>query len=140
VDDLVQQIRGGGILGIDGIMDRADGVDRRLDARGDQIHPVSGVLLASREPRQAGGCRNRVGPAVRDRVKGSQPLGGSTGVLDKMLEPGAVETITIQTPWKAGMSGNSWFFSHANGGVKARKVAKFEEPKSAAAPATAKKK
>jgi hypothetical protein len=82
------------------------------------------------------------GPIARLKVdetwfdKNQQPVGGSTGILEKMLEPGAVDTLTIRTPWKAGMNGNSWQFSHANGPVKPHKVAKIEEGKAAAAAAT----
>jgi hypothetical protein len=61
-------------------------------------------------------------------------------MLEKMLEPGGIETLTIKTPWKAGMSGNSWQFSHANGTIKPRKVAKLEDTNAAPAKATAKKK
>jgi hypothetical protein len=68
--------------------------------------------------------------------KGQNPVATSQGVLDKMLEPGAVETLTIQTPWSAKMNGNSWQFSHANGTVRPHKVAKLD----AAAKAPAKKK
>ena len=88
------------------------------------------------------------GPIARLKVdetwfdKNQQPVGGSTGILEKMLEPGAIDTLTIRTPWKAGMNGNSWQFSHANGPVKPHKVAKLDEPKpgAAAAKAPAKKK
>ena len=72
--------------------------------------------------------------------KGQNPVATSQGVLDKMLEPGAVETLTIQTPWTAKMNGNSWQFSHANGTVKPRKVAKLDDGKTPAAKAPAKKK
>jgi hypothetical protein len=71
--------------------------------------------------------------------KAQSPVATSQGVLDKMLEPGAVETLTIQTPWTAKMNGNSWQFSHANGTVKPHKVTKLDEPKGAAK-APAKKK
>ena len=80
------------------------------------------------------------GPISRLRVeetwfdKGGSPVGSSNSVLPKMLEPGGVETMTIETPWNAKMNGNSWTFTHANGTVKPRKVAKFSE---AAAPAKA---
>jgi len=82
------------------------------------------------------------GPIARLKVeetwfdKNQQPVAGSSGMLDKMLEPGAVDTLTIRTPWKAGMSGNSWQFSHANGSVKPHKVAKVEDA-NAAGPAKA---
>ena len=72
------------------------------------------------------------GPISRLKVeetwfdKGGAPVGSSDSVLTKMLEPGAVETLTIQTPWNAKMNGNSWNFSHANGTIKPKKVAKFE--------------
>ena len=73
--------------------------------------------------------------------KNQQPMGGSSGMLDKMLEPGAVDTLTIRTPWKVGMNGNSWQFSHANGTVKPKKVAKLEEANAGASTkAPAKKK
>ena len=72
--------------------------------------------------------------------KSQNPVATSQGVLDKMLEPNAVETLTIQTPWSAKMNGNSWQFSHANGTVKPHKVAKLDAPAAAAAKAPAKKK
>ena len=87
------------------------------------------------------------GPISRLKVeetwfdKSQSPVATSQGVLEKMLEPGAVETLTIQTPWTAKMNGNSWQFSHAGGTVKPRKVSKVEESKGAAkTPAPAKKK
>jgi hypothetical protein len=64
--------------------------------------------------------------------KGQAQVASSQGALDKPLNPGAVETVTIQTPWSAKMNGNSWQFSHANGTVKPTRVTKLEEPKAAA--------
>ena len=73
--------------------------------------------------------------------KSQNPVATSQGVLEKMIAPGAVETLTIQTPWSAKMNGNSWQFSHANGTVKPHKVAKLEASDAkAAAKAPAKKK
>jgi len=75
--------------------------------------------------------------------KGQTQVASSTGSLDKPLDPGAVDTVTIQTPWNAKMNGNSWQFSHANGTVKPRRVAKLDDTSKgakAAAPAAAKKK
>ena len=77
--------------------------------------------------------------------KGQQSVATSQGSLDKPLNPGAVDTVTIQTPWSARMNGNSWQFSHANGTVKPRRVPKVEDTSKegaakAAAPAPAKKK
>jgi len=65
--------------------------------------------------------------------KGGQIIAGGQGYLEKMLDPGAVDTVTIQTPWNAKMNGNSWNFTHANGTIKPRRVAKLDDAK---APAT----
>jgi hypothetical protein len=65
--------------------------------------------------------------------KGGAIVGGGQGYLDKILNPGAVDTVTIQTPWNAKMNGNSWNFTHANGTVKPRRVPKLEEGKAAPA-------
>ena len=61
--------------------------------------------------------------------KGGAIVANGQGSLDKMLEPGAVETVTIQTPWNAKMNGNSWNFTHANGTIKPRRVAKLDDAK-----------
>jgi hypothetical protein len=71
--------------------------------------------------------------------KGQQQVASSQGSLDKPLEPGAIDTVTIQTPWNAKMNGNSWTFSHANGTVKPRRVPALTESKTAGAPAAKKK-
>ena len=68
--------------------------------------------------------------------KGGNIVGAGEGTLDKPLAAGAVETITIQTPWTAKMNSNSWNFSHANGTVKPKRVSKLDDPAKAA---TAKK-
>jgi hypothetical protein len=65
--------------------------------------------------------------------KGGTIVAGGQGYLEKMLEPGAVETVTIQTPWNAKMNGNSWNFTHANGTVKPRRVPKLDDAKTPAA-------
>jgi hypothetical protein len=72
--------------------------------------------------------------------KGQAQVASSSGSLDKALNPGAVDTVTIQTPWSAKMNGNSWQFSHANGTVKPRRVAKIEDSSKGAKEAPAKKK
>ncbi len=64
--------------------------------------------------------------------KGQTQVASGTGALDKPLEPGAVDTVTIQTPWNAKMNGNSWQFSHANGTIKPRRVPKLEDAKAPA--------
>ena len=72
--------------------------------------------------------------------KGQQQVATSQGSLDKPLEPGAIDTVTIQTPWNPKMSGNSWNFTHANGTIKPRRVPALTDAKAAAAPAAPKKK
>jgi hypothetical protein len=74
--------------------------------------------------------------------KGGATVAGGTGVLDHALQPGEVQTLTIETPYNPKMSSNNWTFSHANGSVKPHRVDKFDGPKDAAkeAPKTAKKK
>jgi hypothetical protein len=69
--------------------------------------------------------------------KGGTIVAGGQGYLEKMIEPGGVETVTIQTPWNAKMNGNSWNFTHANGTVKPRRVPKLDDAKTPAAPAKA---
>ena len=59
--------------------------------------------------------------------KGQAQVASSQGALDKPLNPGAVDTVTIQTPWNAKMNGNSWQFSHANGTIKPKRVPKLED-------------
>jgi len=64
-------------------------------------------------------------------------VAGGQGYLEKILNPGAVDTVTIQTPWNAKMNGNSWNFTHANGTVKPRRVPKIDESKAPAPAAKA---
>lgn len=74
--------------------------------------------------------------------KSNAIVGGSQGTLEKMLEPGAVDTLTIQTPWNPKMNGNGFNFTHANGSVKPKRVKSVEDSSKAAAakaPAPAKK-
>ena len=61
--------------------------------------------------------------------KGGTPVGGSKGIINGLLQPGEVQTITIETPFKTGMTSNNYNFSHANGTVpKPKRVDKFPEP------------
>jgi len=65
-------------------------------------------------------------------------LTAGRGVINGVLQPQEVQTVKIETPWKAGMSSNNYQFSHANGTIKPHRVPKMEAPKpegSAAAPA-----
>ncbi len=71
--------------------------------------------------------------------KANNIVGAGEGMLEKPLAPGAVETITIQTPWTAKMNGNGYNFSHANGLVKPKRVKSLDDP-AAATKTVAKKK
>jgi hypothetical protein len=62
-------------------------------------------------------------------------VGAGETTLEKPLAPGAVETITIQTPWSAKMNGNGYNFTHGNGTVKPKRVKSLDDP-AAKAPAT----
>jgi hypothetical protein len=75
--------------------------------------------------------------------KGGEVLTAGRGVINGLLQPGEIQTITIETPFKAGMNPQQRksLFSHANGDVKLSLVKSFDAPKeSAAAPGPATKK
>jgi hypothetical protein len=82
------------------------------------------------------------GPLARLKVgetwfdKAGNIIGAGETTLDKPLGVGAVETITITTPWSSKMNGNGYNFSHGNGTVKPKRVAKIDDAaKPAAKPA-----
>jgi hypothetical protein len=65
--------------------------------------------------------------------RGGSVLTAGRGVINGVLQPQEIQTITIDTPWKAGMNSNNYQFSHANGTVKPHRVQKLDIPKDAAA-------
>ena len=67
-------------------------------------------------------------------------IAGGRGVINGLLQPGEVQTITIETPYSAKMKSNNWNFTHANGTVKPNKVKSLDAPPAANAPAAAPKK
>ena len=67
-------------------------------------------------------------------------IAGGRGVVNGLLQPGEVQTITIETPYNAKMKSNNWNFTHANGTVKPTKVKSLDAPPAANAPAPAPKK
>jgi len=70
--------------------------------------------------------------------KGGSVLTAGRGVINGVLQPQEIQTVTIDTPWKAGMNSNNYQFSHANGTVKPHRVPKLEAPKpEGSAPAAA---
>lgn len=69
--------------------------------------------------------------------KGGATVTAGRGVINGLLQPGEVATVTIETPWKLGMSGFQRQFAHANGTIKLVRVKQLEMPKpTTTAPAT----
>ncbi len=64
--------------------------------------------------------------------KGGATVAGGSGVLNTLLQPGEVQTLTIETPYNPKMSANNWQFAHANGSVKPKRVDKLDAPAGAA--------
>jgi hypothetical protein len=60
-------------------------------------------------------------------------LTGGKGVIPALLQPGEVQVIVIETPFRPGMTSNNYTFTHANGTVKPQRVDKLEVPPAAAA-------
>ena len=52
----------------------------------------------------------------------------SRGLINGLLQPGEIQTITIETPARPTLSRNNWTFSHVNGTVRPQRVAKLEPP------------
>jgi hypothetical protein len=65
--------------------------------------------------------------------RGGAVLTAGRGVINGVIQPQEIQTVTITTPWKAGMNSNNYQFSHANGTVKPHRVQKLDLPKDAAA-------
>jgi hypothetical protein len=71
---------------------------------------------------------------------GGATVGGGKGAINGLLQPGEVQTITIETPYNAKMKANNYNFSHANGTIKPHRVDKLgtDEKEPATKPAAAK--
>jgi hypothetical protein len=67
------------------------------------------------------------------RDKENNIIGGGRAVVEGLMQPGEIKTITIETPYDARMNSNGWNFSHANGTCKITRVPKLEVPKEQAA-------
>jgi len=70
---------------------------------------------------------------------GGATVAGGKGVINGLLQPGEVQTVTIETPFNAKMKSNNYFFSHANGTIKTHSVAKLTDEKEPATKAAAAK-
>ena len=69
--------------------------------------------------------------------KGGATIGGGKGILKGLLQPGEIQTVTVESPYNAKYSANQYRFSHANGGITPKQVTKLEG-ETAAKPAAAK--
>lgn len=58
------------------------------------------------------------------------------GLINGLLQPGEITTVTIETPWKVGMQGFQRQYSHANGSIKPVRVKQLEAPKTTTSGAT----
>ena len=59
-------------------------------------------------------------------------VGANRSVINGLLQPGEIQTMTIETPYNPKMISNQWAFVHANGTVKVERVKSLEVPKEAA--------
>jgi hypothetical protein len=64
--------------------------------------------------------------------KGGATVTAGRGSINGLLQPGEIATVTIETPWKAGMQGFQRQYAHANGSIKPVRVKQLEMPKPAA--------
>lgn len=67
--------------------------------------------------------------------KSNNVVTGGKGTINGLLQPGEVQTLTIETPYNAGMNANNYNFSHANGTVKPQRVDKIDDPNAPPPPA-----
>lgn len=57
--------------------------------------------------------------------KNGNPVTGADDRIKKPLQPGEAYTFTLSTPFKKEMDRNQYQFSHANGKIKTKQVAKI---------------
>ncbi len=72
--------------------------------------------------------------------KGGNVVGGGKGAVDGLLQPGDIQTVTVESPKKETYARDQYNFTHANGTVKAKKVAKLVAAAKTPAPAVPAKK
>jgi hypothetical protein len=60
-------------------------------------------------------------------------LTAGRAVINGLIQPQEIQTMTIETPWKAGMGSFQRRFTHAGGDVKLNLVKSLEAPKAPAA-------
>ena len=60
--------------------------------------------------------------------KGGVVVASSRAAINGLLQPGEIQTMTIETPYSPKLSSNNWNFVHANGTVKVAKVKSLDAP------------
>lgn len=60
--------------------------------------------------------------------KGGAVVAAGRGLINGLLQPNEIQTVSIETPYNAKMLSNNWNFTHANGEVKPHKVSKLIPP------------
>ena len=67
--------------------------------------------------------------------KGGAVVSAGEGVVEGMLQPGAVATLEVRTPVDPKMTGSKLQFTHANGAVAPSRVAKLDSGDAKSTPA-----
>ncbi len=57
-----------------------------------------------------------------------QVVSGGRTAINGLLQPGEIQTMTIETPFSSKMKSNQFNFTQANGTVKATKVKSLDDP------------
>ena len=66
--------------------------------------------------------------------KGGAVIAGGKGFINGLLQPGEVQTVTVETPYNAKMNSSNYKFTHANGTVTPKRVDKIVDPAAARRP------
>ena len=88
------------------------------------------MVVTTIQVKNMSNAADRAADDRRDLVRQGRrrSIGGGKGVINGLLQPGEVQTITIETPFNPKMKSNNYNFTHANGTVKPQQVAKLEAP------------
>jgi len=106
---------------------RGEAIVEWVDAKPNRVGDMVITKLTVRNAAVAPIARLTINETWYD--KGGANVTAGRGVINGLLQPGEVQVITIETPWKAGMTGFQRQFSHANGTIKQQRVPKLELPK-----------
>ena len=96
---------------------------------GDAVVDTVQVRNASRQPI----ARLTVESIYYD--KGGQVIANGRGFINGLLQPGDVQTVTVETPFNPKMNSSNYKFTHANGSINPKRVDKLENADAKAAAA-----